>query len=328
MNRTKEYPGFWHAVLLCVMFVALQMIFLVPFGILDAILKLRTATHPAVLGFVNLSACALVLTMGWLIGRPAMAEVYAWRRVSGEAVVAVTIASGGAIILVSELDNLVRKILPAPEWIVRFFRDLSSPSEHLFASVFLLVLVAPVTEELLFRGLILRGFLQRFRIPGAFLLSSMLFGVTHLNPWQFVSASALGLMFAWWYARTRSLVPSLIGHALVNAMVVGHRWLPFEVRGFNAGEPFASTELQPLWFDALGILLLATGLWLFHRATPPIQMRAEPSAEPTLPEGGPHPAVPPVIAPPGTGTPPPQPSISTPRSEQSLPLPPRGRGER
>ena len=283
MNRSKEYPGFWHAVLLCVTFVALQLVFVIPFAILDAVFKTRLVAHPAVLGVINLSACALVVTMGWLIGRPAMSEVCALRPVSGQAIGSVIVASAGAIILLSEVDNLVRLILPAPEWIVRIFTELSAASEHVWASVFLLVIVAPVTEELMFRGLILRAFLQRFRVGAAFLLSSMLFGVVHLNPWQFVSASALGLMFAWWYARTRSLVPSLIGHALANAMVVGHAWLPFEVRGFNAGDPFVGTDLQPAWFDALGVLLLAAGLWLFHRATPATQVRVEPSSEEQAP---------------------------------------------
>jgi uncharacterized protein len=288
MNRSKEYPGFWHAVLLCVTFIALQLVFVIPFAILDAVFKLRLVAHPAVLGVINLSACALVVAMGWLIGRPAMSEVCSLRRVSGPTIGSVIVASAGAIILLSEVDNLFRLILPAPEWIVRIFTELSAPSEHVWASVFLLVMVAPVTEEMLFRGLILRAFLRRFRAGAAFLLSSMLFGVVHLNPWQFVSALALGLMFAWWYARTRSLVPSLIGHALANAMAVGHAWLPFEVPGFNAGDPFAGTDLQPAWFDALGVLLLAAGLWLFHRATPATLVRVEPSSEqpaPPVPSG-------------------------------------------
>jgi uncharacterized protein len=271
-----------------VTFIVLQLVFVIPFAILDAVFKLRLVTHPAVLGVINLSACALVVTMGWLIGRPPMSEVCALRRVSRPAIGSVIVASAGAIIVLSEVDNLVRRILPAPEWIVRIFAELSAPSEHVWASVFLLVMVAPVTEELMFRGLILRAFLQRFRVGAAFLLSSLLFGVMHLNPWQFVSASALGLMFAWWYARTRSLVPSLIGHALANAVFVGLAWLPFEVRGFNTGDPFAGTDLQPAWFDALGVLLLAAGLWLFHRATPATQLRLEPSSEqppPPVPSG-------------------------------------------
>ena len=245
MNRSAEYPGFWHAVLLCVIFIALQLILIIPIAILDTIFKTRLFAHPAVLGVVNLGACALVMTIGWFIGRPAMSEVLTVRRVPALALASVIVASAGAIILLSEVDNLVRRVLPAPEWIARLFSELSAPSKHFWAAVFLLVIVAPLTEEVLFRGLILRAFLRRFKPGAAFLLSSMLFGLLHLDPWQFVSAFGLGLIFAWWYARTRSLVPCLLGHALANAMVVGHTSLPFKIRGFNAGDPFAGTDLQP-----------------------------------------------------------------------------------
>src|SRR3989442_4344703 len=130
MNRSKDYPGFWHAVLLCVIFIALQLVLIIPVAIFDAVFKTRLVAHPAVLGLVNLIACALVVTTGWLIGRPAMSEVCALRRVSGPALGSVIVASAGAIILLSEADNLVRLILPAPDWIVRIFNELSAPSEH------------------------------------------------------------------------------------------------------------------------------------------------------------------------------------------------------
>ena len=300
MSRSKDHLGFWKAALLCVTFVTLQLCMLVPFGILDVSFKLHLAAHPAVLGVVNLIACALVLLMGWVIGRSSMREVIALRGVSGLAVVGVIIASAGAIILLSETDNFVRVALPPPEWVSRILRDLAFSSEHVWASVFLLVIVAPLTEELMFRGLILRGFLRRFNVVRAFVLSSILFGATHLNPWQFVSATALGLMFAWWYARAQSLIPSLLGHALVNATVVGHQLLPFKVRGFNVGEPSGSFELQPFWFDALGLLLLAIGLWLFRGATPPIKSPAGPSGAEPSPPDAPVGGVPPVVPPDGT----------------------------
>lgn len=287
----KEYPGFWHAVLLCVTFIALQMVFITPFAVLQVVFKHpRLISHPAVLGAVNVSACAALVTISWFIGRPPMSDVFAFRRVSGPTIGSVLVASAGAIILLSELDNLFQILVPVPEWIVRLFNDVSSVSKHGWASLFLLVMVAPLTEEVIFRGLILRAFLRRFKPAAAFLLSSGLFGMVHLNPWQFVSASALGVLFAWWYARTQSLVPSLIGHALANAMVVGHAWLPFEVQGFNVDDPIAGSHLQPAWFDALGVLLLAAGLWLFHRATPAIHARAEVAAEsqPTPVQSGPN----------------------------------------
>ena len=270
MNRTSAYPGFWAAVLLCGAFVMLQVCFLIPVGISDVIFRTDLTSHPAALGVVNLIACAVVLTLGRMMGRVEIREVIVLRDVSRLTTTSVIIASAGAIILLSEADNLVRALLPPPEWIVGIFRELGSTSKHLLASVFLMVIVAPLTEEIMFRGLILRGFLRRFNLAGALVASSLLFGVVHLNPWQFVSASALGLMFAWWYWRTQSLIPSLLGHALTNAMALGNQSLPFRIRGFNAGEAFGGTELQPVWFDALGLLLLVCGLWIFHRTTPSV----------------------------------------------------------
>ena len=283
MDRSKPYPGFWHAVLLCVVFVGAQMAIGIVLAILDAILNLKLARHPGAVGLINLCAFAAVLSLVWLIDRPNPREVIALRRVSALAIMAVFVFTGGAIILLSEVDNLFRAVLPVPRFIQELFLELGDASKHLWSSLFLLAMVAPVTEEIMLRGVILRGFLKRFGFVRAMLLSSVLFGAMHLNPWQFISATLLGMLFAWWYARTQSLVPCLIGHALANGTMVLHRSLPFEIRGFNAGDPFASTAPQPLWFDALGFVLLAAGLWMFQRATPPIPPPAEsPPAPPII----------------------------------------------
>jgi membrane protease YdiL (CAAX protease family) len=280
VDRTKQYPGFWHAVLLCALFVGLQLTFMTPVGILDMAIKSRLSAHPAVLGIVNLVACAGVMSIAWLIGKPSLRDVFALRRVSAVTVIAVVLATCGAMILVSEMDNVFRLFLPPPEWVVRLMTELMSNTEHPFSSVFVLVMVAPITEELMFRGLMLRGFLTRFSIARAFLLSALLFAATHLNPWQFFSAFGLGILFAWWYARTGSLIPSLIGHALVNGMVASSPWLPFRIQGFNEGDMLTSADLQPLWFDGIGVALLAGGMWLFHRATPPMKPHHVPPSEP------------------------------------------------
>lgn len=299
MDQDKVYPGFWHAALLCAIFVGVQVAFMMPVGVLDVVFKLHLGSHPAVLGATNLAACAVVMVVGWRIGNPPMREVFVLRRVSALALMAVIIASAGAIIVLSEVDNLVRKILPMPEFIARILGDLMSPSEHFLATLFLMVIVAPVTEEVMFRGLILRGFLRRFSLLRAFLLSALLFGLIHLNPWQFFSAAGLGLMFAWWYARAQSLIPSLLGHALVNAMFATSQLLPFKIRGFN--ESLASMGFQPLWFDTVGVVLLAAGLWLFGWATPPIKAFVAMSSNQVPPPIPPTAGVPPVIPPAGTG---------------------------
>jgi hypothetical protein len=75
----------------------------------------------------------------------------------------------------------------------------------------------------------------------------------------------LGLLLAWWFVETRSLVPCLFGHALANAVpVVVPRLLSVDIPGFTGGLSTA-VEFQPLWFDLLGCLLVGVGLWLLAR---------------------------------------------------------------
>ena len=95
----------------------------------------------------------------------------------------------GVGILLSEADNLLRTVLPPPAWLERMFVELAAGQRSLWGSIALLVVAAPLTEEALFRGVILRGFLGRYAVRRAILASALLFAVFHLNPWQFVGAA-------------------------------------------------------------------------------------------------------------------------------------------
>lgn len=82
-----------------------------------------------------------------------------------------------------------------------------------------IALLAPVLEELLFRGAI-QGHLQAMgQKPWiAIVISSLIFGVVHMNPAQIPFAFLLGIMFGWLYYRTGSLLPGIIGHVLNNSV--------------------------------------------------------------------------------------------------------------
>lgn len=88
-----------------------------------------------------------------------------------------------------------------------------------FASVVTVCILAPVLEEMLFRGVILRSFLQQYSRRNAILGSAFLFGLAHLNVYQFVAGAVLGTISGWFYERTRSLWPSILLHGAYNAMV-------------------------------------------------------------------------------------------------------------
>ena len=81
-----------------------------------------------------------------------------------------------------------------------------------------IALLAPILEELLFRGAIQGVLLNTLRKPWvAIVVSSLIFGVVHMNPAQIPFAFLLGMMFGWLYYRTGSLLPGIVGHVLNNS---------------------------------------------------------------------------------------------------------------
>ena len=93
----------------------------------------------------------------------------------------------------------------------------------------LVVCVAPVVEELVFRGVLLSGLASRMRTGWAIVASAAIFGCVHLPDFQFAwypvpALILLGLVLAWLRVRTGSLWPSITLHA-TNNLVAAIAWL-------------------------------------------------------------------------------------------------------
>lgn len=82
-------------------------------------------------------------------------------------------------------------------------------------------ILAPVAEEMVLRGAILRKLLD---ITGhckrwfAILVSALLFGLLHGNTPQFIHATLIGLLLGWMYCRTDSIVPGIVFHWINNTI--------------------------------------------------------------------------------------------------------------
>ena len=128
-----------------------------------------------------------------------------------------------------------------------------------------IVIAGPILEELIFRGIVLDGFLKRYSPLKSILVSSALFGIFHLNPWQFITAMVLGSFIGWVYYRTRSLGLAIAIHLLNNltAFVAGslNKITPENIDDsiidFYGGViPFISVTMIALIVIAYGIYLL------------------------------------------------------------------------
>ncbi len=82
-------------------------------------------------------------------------------------------------------------------------------------------ILAPLAEEIVFRGAILRTLLDMVSKKNhwvAIMISAAIFGVAHGNAAQFVNALLMGLLLGWMYYRTKSLVPGILMHWVNNTM--------------------------------------------------------------------------------------------------------------
>jgi len=80
-----------------------------------------------------------------------------------------------------------------------------------------LVLAVPISEELLFRGLLLGRFRAHGYLVSGTFVSAVIFMLVHDDPRQFLDVCGAGLLLAWLYHRTNSLWPPIALHALNNA---------------------------------------------------------------------------------------------------------------
>jgi uncharacterized protein len=140
--------------------------------------------------------------------------------------------------------------LPMPEFMQKIFLEFANKNGII--SFIAVVIAAPVIEELIFRGIILNGLLQRYSPVKSIILSSILFGIVHLNPWQFVSALIIGVFSGWVYYRTRKLSLSILIH-LVNNLVA------FVGMYFMDAETMMNESLTELYGGFTNLILITIG---------------------------------------------------------------------
>ena len=92
-------------------------------------------------------------------------------------------------------------------------------------SALALAVWTPIAEETFFRGFILRGFSNRWRLAPALVASAAVFAVLHLAPALLLPVFVTGLLLGFLYHRTGSLWPCIAVHAAQNLLAVLSVWL-------------------------------------------------------------------------------------------------------
>jgi uncharacterized protein len=168
------------------------------------------------------------------------------------------VACCGVTIVASELGNILHWIRPIPSEYLDFINQLFG--QNFWGVLFTIGVVAPVVEELLFRGVILDGLQIRYSLKTAVIVSSALFAITHILPHAVVNAFLLGFFFAWLKLKTGSLRLCIIAHALYNSVpLILTQFVSVQIPGFNT-TPGETAQFQPWWLDVIGVVVLILGI--------------------------------------------------------------------
>jgi len=98
------------------------------------------------------------------------------------------------------------------------FQSVTRASPRQFALVLSAgAVVAPIVEEIYFRGYVFRAYLDQKGVWQAFLFSSGLFALVHLDLPAFLPIFAVGLLLSFLYYRAGSILPGIVAHAVNNA---------------------------------------------------------------------------------------------------------------
>ena len=90
----------------------------------------------------------------------------------------------------------------------------------LWSSFLLTAIFAPIFEEWLCRGMVLRGLLTKIKPAWAIVVSALFFAVIHLNPWQALNAFIIGVVMGYVYYKTGSLWLTMLIHFVNNGTAV------------------------------------------------------------------------------------------------------------
>ena len=169
-------------------------------------------------------------------------------------------------------------ISPAFPWLVELLLEpIETPGGvgYEYFTLLTLVILAPIVEEFVFRGVFLTRFAAKTSMWGGILISSLMFGVLHLD---FVGAFLFGIIASLLYLRTGNLLLPILLHMLNNTLAALSIYVPIDE--FFAIDWFIVTTVADIEAKALAniIVMVISALltaWIIYRLAKGLKDKAD-----------------------------------------------------
>ncbi len=219
-QKIKYYPTTIEAIHLLVLYVFLQSLIDFPLALYDYYHDTDWLSNSWISSISSFVITAFIFVFAYRKAKNSFVKVFAVKGFNPLIIIPIVIMLPGMQYLVGLLNIEINKILPPPPWFWELFERIFDNHFGFWGTFAKVVILAPIVEEILFRGIIMHGLMRNYRGWYAVLLSGILFSFFHLNPWQMTYTFFLGLLLGWVMLRTRSLPLAILIHALNNLVVL------------------------------------------------------------------------------------------------------------
>lgn len=216
------------------------------------------------LSVLAITAISVFTTLLMAVVLIALREGSAWRRTMAfwsphpaHVLVTLLLVLPG-MLLASELGTFAQRFLPRLTGAQESYAALSQMAWPLV--LFVGAVLPAVGEELFFRGLLGRGLTARYGVIVGVIITSILFGLIHMDPPQVLATALLAVPFHVLYLAGKSIWLPILAHGLNNAMAFLLMRLPSDSpwRLVLGGDDYASLPPQVFVAALLAFLCL---LW-------------------------------------------------------------------
>jgi len=218
-SNLRYYPTFWQAANLVVLYIFIQTLVDFPLALYDYENGADLLYDPWIKVPVFFFSTVLILYLGYRYTGLTFGKVFPFRSFNLLVIPAMILTFEGLQYFLNDVSIQMDRVLPPPSWFIELFSRLFDSDLGVWGGVMRVVIIAPVVEELIFRGVIMSGFMRNYKIGYAIFFSALMFALFHLNPWQFPATFMLGLALGWIRFRTGSILACIAGHAIHNGLV-------------------------------------------------------------------------------------------------------------
>ncbi len=141
------------------------------------------------------------------------------RKTAGLAIGAALIATPIAMVLQQLVAHAMMSVNvePRAQEVVKTLEQTIHWGQQLYFA-FVALVMAPVIEELIFRGILYPAIRQRGCPRAALWISALLFAFTHANVMTFIPLTFLALVLTWLYERTGNILAPIVAHGTFNGI--------------------------------------------------------------------------------------------------------------